>query len=360
MDLASLLIFAGIALVVLIAVPLGVLLTRGAVGKLISPVVVGIDGSEGSMSALDWAAGEAARAGADLQLVAVVEHLHVPRFPLRLGHDDAVNLLDRLATSVHDRVPAAQVSTEVYEGHAATAILEHLEHARLVVVGKRGLSTLPRLIVGSTSLAVAGRATVPAAVVPTGWDEGGHQDGPIVVGVDPYRESRRLLQLAFRRAERLDVPLVAVHGWEAPSAPVWTDSPIDEWERESHEEFHAVLRQMLGELKLSHFGVFQQAAAFPGQTIVLHVEPDLWGFLQQRAREDDARRDVARAAAERGKKKSERNADAIADHEVTGWRLRRAPGQVRTASATSSACQTRSGAGSGATRSGNSPAPCRT
>ena len=30
------------------------------------------------------------------------------------------------------------------------------------------------------------------------------------------------------------------------------------------EEFHAVLRQMLGELKLSHFGVFQQAAAVAG------------------------------------------------------------------------------------------------
>ena len=30
------------------------------------------------------------------------------------------------------------------------------------------------------------------------------------------------------------------------------------------EEFHAVLRQMLGELKLSHFGVFQQAAATAG------------------------------------------------------------------------------------------------
>lgn len=217
-------------------------LTTGEWAAAHSPVVVGIDGSDGSTSALDWAAREAARSGADLQLVAVVEQLHVPRFPLRLGHDEAVKLLERLATSVHDRVPAAQVSTEVYEGHAAAAILEHLDHARLVVVGKRGLSALPRLIVGSTSLAIAGRATVPAAVVPTGWDESAHQDGPIVVGIDPYRESRRLLQLAFRRAERLDVPLVAVHGWEAPSAPVWTDSPIDEWERESHEEFHAVLR----------------------------------------------------------------------------------------------------------------------
>lgn len=206
-----------------------------------SPVVVGIDGSDGSTSALDWAAGEAARAGADLRLVAVVEEHHVPRFPLRLGHDDALKLLDRLADSVHDRVPPAQVSTEVYVGHAAAALLDHLDHARLLVVGKRGLSALPRLIVGSTSLAVAGRASVPVVVVPTGWDEDSHQRQPIVVGVDPYRENRHLLQLAFRRAERLGVRLVAVHGWEAPGAPVWTDAPVDEWERESHEKFHELL-----------------------------------------------------------------------------------------------------------------------
>jgi nucleotide-binding universal stress UspA family protein len=63
----------------------------------------------------------------------------------------------------------------------------------------------------------------------------------VVVGVDPSRARSRLLHLAFRRAQRLGVPLVAVHGWEAPSAPVWTDSPLDEWEREAHEQFEKAL-----------------------------------------------------------------------------------------------------------------------
>ena len=34
---------------------------------------------------------------------------------------------------------------------------------------------------------------------------------------------------------------------------------------------------------------FLRAGAFPNQTVVLHVEPDLWGFLHQRAQADDAR-----------------------------------------------------------------------
>ena len=33
---------------------------------------------------------------------------------------------------------------------------------------------------------------------------------------------------------------------------------------------------------------FQKAGAFPSQRIVLHVEPDLWGYLQQRATADNA------------------------------------------------------------------------
>jgi hypothetical protein len=37
---------------------------------------------------------------------------------------------------------------------------------------------------------------------------------------------------------------------------------------------------------LKHF--FQRAGAFPDTLMVLHVEPDLWGFMQQRAIRDDA------------------------------------------------------------------------
>lgn len=33
---------------------------------------------------------------------------------------------------------------------------------------------------------------------------------------------------------------------------------------------------------------FQKAGAFPGQKVVLHVEPDLWGYMQQRATGDNA------------------------------------------------------------------------
>lgn len=43
--------------------------------------------------------------------------------------------------------------------------------------------------------------------------------------------------------------------------------------------------------------LLQRAAAFPDRLVVLHVEPDLWGYLQQRARDDDAATVPVRVAA---------------------------------------------------------------
>ena len=216
--------------------------STGEWGSAHSPVVVGVDGSEGSRHALAWAAAEAARSGADLRLVMVVgDHPLTPRFPVRISDHRAESLLKELAAELADGVPVEQISTETYAGHPDHALLDHLGSARMLVVGRRGLGAIPRLLVGSTSLAVAGRSPVPVAVVPRDWSQATHAKDPIVLGLDPYRPHHRLLHLAFRRAEELGVPLVAVHGWEGAGVPVWSDSPVDEWEREAHAQFAKVL-----------------------------------------------------------------------------------------------------------------------
>ena len=223
--------------------------TTGEWAPAHSPVVVAVDGSEGSRSALAWAVAEANRAGADLRLVAIADENPLsPRFPVLLTKAHGSQVLETLAASVAGLVPPGQLSTDLFEGDATTALLDHLDHARMVVVGKRGLGVIPRMLVGSTSLAVAGRSPVPVAVVPTGWQADDHEAEPVVLGVDPSRTGDHLLHLAFRRAERLGVPLVAVHGWEAPSA-LWTDAPVDEWEREAHEEFQKVLEPWRGRFR---------------------------------------------------------------------------------------------------------------
>jgi len=54
----------------------------------------------------------------------------------------------------------------------------------------------------------------------------------------------------------------------------------------------ATMTAYFNDLKL----FFQKAGAFPAQKVVLHVEPDLWGYMQRRSTNDDARTVPAKVA----------------------------------------------------------------
>jgi nucleotide-binding universal stress UspA family protein len=216
-----------------------------------SPVVVGVDGSERNRSAVEWAANEAARTGADLVLSTVVEDDTPRRSPHSSPHlvstvrQHAQAMLEGIAKEAGRTVPAEQVSIEVVTGSPDAELVSHFPTARMIVLGKRGLGAISRVLVGSTSLAVAGRAESAVAIIPDTWIPQGHDALPLVVGVDPYRAHDQLLHLAFRRAERLDVPLVAVHGWETPTAALMGGAAVDpgvaQWKAESEAEFDRVL-----------------------------------------------------------------------------------------------------------------------
>ena len=212
-----------------------------------SPVVVGVDGSERNRSAVEWAANEAARTGAGLVLSTVVED-DTPRHSLHsvsTVRQHARTMLEGIAKEAGRTVPAEQVSVEVVTGSPDAELATHFPAARMIVLGKRGLGAISRVLVGSTSLAVAGRAESAVAIIPDTWIPQGHDALPVVVGVDPYRTHGQLLHLAFRRAERLDVPLVAVHGWETPTAALMggpaVDGSVAQWQAESEAEFDRVV-----------------------------------------------------------------------------------------------------------------------
>jgi nucleotide-binding universal stress UspA family protein len=211
-----------------------------------SPVVVGVDGSKHNAAAVTWAANEAMHTGADLVLVTALHdggpHLRVTRATLER---QARAMLDEVVEQAAQTAPRERITSQVVDGSAAEVLLTRFPEARLLVLGKRGLGTISRLLVGSTSLAVAGRSHHTVAVVPDTWIDNGHARAPIVVGVDPYRAHHRVLHLAFRRAERLDVPLVAVHGWETPTGALMAgravDTEVAEWKAEARAEFDKVI-----------------------------------------------------------------------------------------------------------------------
>lgn len=129
-------------------------------------IAVGIDGSNASATALDWAIVEADLHHADIVVV------HAWEQPSRPGSMRA-NDLDRadaqcvvdLAVRHCSRHLAVPVSGVVAEGGAARALVTAAQGADLVVVGSRGRSGFKTLLFGSVASFVAEHAPCPVAVV---------------------------------------------------------------------------------------------------------------------------------------------------------------------------------------------------
>jgi len=212
------------------------------------PVVVAVDGSERNRSAVAWASGEAAAVGCKVVLVTAAEdhRLPTPHFPVRSHEQNLRDMLADARQEVRHVVSEQDIESAVVTGSPVEVLLDRSHDARMVVVGRRGLGGFARVILGSTSIAIAGRAKVPVAIVPDAWIQEAHKDEPVVLGIDAYRPEHNPIHLALGRARRLGVRLVAVHGWETPSTYSWDANAVagaaSEWEREAHAEFDKVLK----------------------------------------------------------------------------------------------------------------------
>ena len=140
-----------------------------------SGITVGIDGSDHSVRALEWAANEAAVWHAPLTVLTV--HL-VPQSgwtgnPIILPEDSEELEKERLAaeemtlkvTSQLGEPRPVSVTVRAVNGFPAQELIEASREADLMVVGSRGAGGFARLVAGSVSSQVVHHAHCPVAVV---------------------------------------------------------------------------------------------------------------------------------------------------------------------------------------------------
>lgn len=191
-------------------------------------LVVGVDGSEASLGALDWAADEAQHHGWPVQLV----NAYLARLPdvAFVGRKPAVAKGDEAAKEIfataRQRLDAGgyagvEVSTATHEGRPREVLLRAAAEARALVVGREGTGRVADLLVGSTSLACAMHSRqTPVVVVPASWDATRSRERPerlVVVGVDGSRRCRAAIDYAFSTASDRSARLVAVLASDAGS-----------------------------------------------------------------------------------------------------------------------------------------------
>jgi nucleotide-binding universal stress UspA family protein len=136
-------------------------------------IVVGVDGSPNSRTALTWAAAEAVDHGADLVVINVWEHTLPPptgsvSVSERYVPDPSQRTAEDLVQVIKEELgedPAVLVQPQVKQGNPAKVLIDQSAKADLLVVGTRGHGGFRGLVIGSVSQHVAAYAKCPVTVV---------------------------------------------------------------------------------------------------------------------------------------------------------------------------------------------------
>lgn len=199
-------------------------------------IVVGVDPHGRSTSAVVWAAEEAERDATALTLLCAT----------RPGTDDA-------PTGEHDLAALARRLTlhplhqRTLHGNPVDALLGATDDADLLVLGARTMRPGQRMLLGSTSRAVAAWSPIPVVVVPEPWMQPSMATSPVVAGIRPPHDTphkpldeppdepldepleepldEEVLAFAFARAAALHVPLIVLSAFDPDTLTAW--SPTD-------------------------------------------------------------------------------------------------------------------------------------
>ncbi|MGW0771152.1 universal stress protein [Streptomyces sp. NPDC002676] len=187
------------------------------------PLVVGVDGSDSCLLAVDWAVDEAVRHGLPLRLVhASLWERYEGGLP-SLGQERPSErvLAEHIVASAADRAkrrnPDVKVTTDIVLEDAVVALVRDGNDAFALVTGSRGRGQLKGLLLGSVGLAVAARAQCPVVVVrgDRAGLAGTHER--ILLGLGDADTSTEAVRFAFREAEVRGCILDVVRAWRRPA-----------------------------------------------------------------------------------------------------------------------------------------------
>jgi nucleotide-binding universal stress UspA family protein len=221
-------------------------------------VVVGLDSSENSRVALEWAADEAHLRGAVLRIGHAwsMEAYRLPEAYNQEMAEQARNaawtVLESAAEDTRKRHPDLQVEPELIDEGAVEGLLRMASSGvSLLVTGRQGHNPFLSVLLGSVSGGVVAHSPVPTAVIPAGGAR--NERGPVVVGVAPGEPEP--VEFAFAEAERRGVELRVVRSWMYPQAiPGHFAVPPQEEARRTAEETDE-LEQLLAPARVAHPGV---------------------------------------------------------------------------------------------------------
>jgi nucleotide-binding universal stress UspA family protein len=227
-------------------------------------IVVGVDGSDSSREALDWAVEEATRRRLPVHLVCAWQSDYAAETVASLVpsiEDDCRSIVETAAAHARSASPGLDVSTRTVHAQAASALIAASRRADTVVVGSRGVGAVTEALLGSTSMQLAAYASCPVVVVRR--PVAGRDSSPrVVVGVDGSDLSAKATGYAFEQASGRSLGITVLHAWNAGvyTSGVALSALVDPWEE-------LVTEQKLGTSE----AIAPWTEKFPDVDVMTHV-----------------------------------------------------------------------------------------
>ncbi len=197
-------------------------------------VIVGIDGSESSIRAAQWAADEAIAHSVPLRLVSVVRTMHRSAEEYRVDVDHAKKALQVAQSAVEATGKPAKIEAEILDGVPGQTLVSESRDARMICVGTVGIGRYARSILGSTATELAEKAQCPVAVIRA--LDGEPRDGItwIVTALDENSDNPTVIESAVEEARLRSAPVLILGDTPARSS---LDSTVQAC-RQRHPDVH--------------------------------------------------------------------------------------------------------------------------
>ena len=173
-------------------------------------ILVGVDGSAASRDALVWAC-QLARI-AKLNVRAVMAWHFPPGLDQAGSVEETSAIVAAQLVEVTAGSPCDHVDLQTVQGLALTGLIDAASEpdVALLAIGKRGLGTVPDLLLGSVARGVLHASPVPVALVPTQPLTGFPDPSRIVAGIDGSPMSRSVIDFVALLAKAMDVSATVV------------------------------------------------------------------------------------------------------------------------------------------------------
>lgn len=200
----------------------------------IEEIIVGTDGSEESLRAVEWATQEAWLRNIRLDVVSVFEQWSCAGQARQLAtawkmeiaeldHSTADIALELASQRAAELVPDLKVEASAHRGSVARELLECAADTSMLVVGARGGGGVPGLPLGAVSRYLAAHAPCPVVIA---RQETVAQAKEVVVGVRDVSEAQSELRFGFAEARLRGAQLEVMHALVAVTASAGRDHEV--------------------------------------------------------------------------------------------------------------------------------------